>query len=66
MNTLKQTFFRYEDWNDLRLGEFKPMIEQFNPLQFFTEIKNLHTSAKVEIKSKHDIMIMPQFVAGEK
>jgi hypothetical protein len=42
----------YEDWNDLRLGEFKPKVEKFSPMQFFTEFHDSHTNDKVEIKTE--------------
>jgi hypothetical protein len=41
------TFFKYQDLIDLRLGEFKTKVEQFDPLQFFKEFENAHSKQVV-------------------
>jgi hypothetical protein len=63
---LKQSFFRYEDWNDLRLGEFKQKIEKFSPLEFFTKFQNLHTCDRDKVEIMTEILNLPKLVTGER
>jgi hypothetical protein len=36
------SYYGYQDLIDIRLGEFKPKIENFSPLDFFQRLKAVH------------------------
>jgi len=64
---LIQKFSHYSDLIAIRLGEFKPAVESFDPLKFFKDFKNQSNYDKQYVEQwVVEEKDMPALVSGEK